>query len=162
MISQALHRFILEDRFIILPDYSLVILNVKEKDQGTYFCNLLPYNMTMKAKLVVLPPLEAHIFQGERDITDRSITYSENSQFEIECRAIGRKSNKIEFKWSADGVRLTSSERVKIDGGKLIFKKASYDDVRVYQCLADDGVDGASQASVSINIRCKWQFKKCL
>lgn len=109
----------------------------------------------MKAKLVVHPQLEARIYNGGRDSTDRSITYEENSEFEVECRATGRVSDKLEYKWSADGNRIKSNEHLKIDGGKLIFKKASYDDVRVYQCLADDGFEKAATATISINIRCK-------
>lgn len=155
MISQALHRVTTDDRFIVQNGtYSLVIANVTLDDQGEYMCNILPANITMKAKLVVLPPLEARIYHGGRDSTDRSITYAENAEFEVECKASGRVSDRIAYKWSANGDQLKSSEHLKIDGGKLLFKKASYDDVRVYSCLADDGVD-AAQATISINIRCK-------
>lgn len=154
MLSLAKHPTATDKRINITSDYSLEIKNVTLDDQGEYFCNILPVNMTMKAKLIVMPPLAAHIYHGTRDSTDRSITYEENSQFEVECKATGRVSDKIEYKWSADGNRLKSSEHLKIDGGKLIFKKASYDDVRVYQCLADDGTD-AAQATISINIRCE-------
>lgn len=156
LIYQQNARVSTDDRFILLPDHSLVILNVKDEDQGTYHCNVHPGNITMKAKLVVLSPLQAHIYEGGREVTDRSITYNENTRIEVECKASGSKTNKIDFKWSADGNRLTSNEHLKINGGKLVIEKASYDDVRVYQCLADDGVDGVAHATVTINIQCKY------
>lgn len=109
----------------------------------------------MTAKLVVLSPLQAHIYEGGREITDRSITYNENNRIEVECKASGSKTNKIDFKWSADGSRLTSNDHIEIHAGKLIIEKASHDDVRIYQCLADDGDDGVAHATVSINIQCE-------
>lgn len=112
----------------------------------------------MTAKLVVLSPLQAHIYEGGREITDRSITYNEHNRIEVECKASGSKSNKIDFKWSADGNRLTSNDHIKINGGKLIIEKASYDDVRVYQCLADDGDNGVAHGTVSINIQCELEI----
>lgn len=153
LIYQQTSRVTTDDRFILLPDHSLVILNVKEQDQGSYFCNVLPENITMTAKLVVLSPLQAHIYEGGREITDRSITYNQHNRIEVECKASGSKTNKIDFKWSADGNRLTSNDRIKINGGKLIIEKASYDDIRVYQCLADDGDNGVAHGTVTINIQ---------
>lgn len=160
MIYQANHRLILDDRFILEQDHSLAILNTKEQDQGIYHCNVLPTDTTMKAKLVVLLPLQAHIFDenGAREITDRSFTYNENDKIEVECKATGSKTNNIDFKWSADGNRLTSDDNLKINGGKLTIEKATYDNVRVYQCLADDGIDGVSHATFTVNIRCKFVF----
>lgn len=156
MIYQQANRFTGDDRFILLPDHSLAILNVQEKDQGSYYCNILPGNNTMAAKLVVLSPLQAHIYLNGREITDRSITYNQNERIEVECKANGSKTNKIDFKWSADGNRLTSNDHIKIDGGKLIIEKATHDDIRTYQCLADDGDDGAAHGTVTINIQCEW------
>lgn len=155
LIYQHSSRIITDDRFILLPDHSLVILNVQEQDQGVYHCNVHPGDITMKAKLVVLSPLHAHIYEGQRLVTDRSITYQENDRIEVQCKAIGSKTNKVDFKWSADGNRLTPNDQVKINGGQLIIEKASHNDARVYQCLADDGDDGVAHATVSINIKCK-------
>lgn len=109
----------------------------------------------MKAQLVVLSHLQAHIMQGERDITDRSITYRQNSRIEVECKATGARSKNVNFKWSANGVRLSSDDNIKIDGGRLIINSANRDHVRDYQCLADNGADGVGHASVKINIQCE-------
>lgn len=156
-IFQAALRFIPDDRFISEPDHSLVILNTKVQDQGSYHCNVLPENITMKANLEVLPPLQAHIYDenGTREITDRSRTYNENDRIAVECKASGSR-NKIDFKWSTDGNRLTSNNNLKLDGGKLTIEKATYDDVRVFQCLADDGIDGVAHATFNVNVRCKY------
>lgn len=157
MLSQANH--LLDPRLILEPNksYSLTISNVTEDDQGVYLCNLLPQAITMHAKLIVLKPLKAHIYRADgRDVSQHSITYRENEPFEVECKAEGRKSNKIEYKWTADDNGLKSNDHLQIDGGKLIFKKPSYDDVGVYQCMADDGIDGVPGITkVTINIKCK-------
>lgn len=156
MIFQSYHRLNTDDRFVLV-DHSLLIKNVTEQDQGIYHCNVLPANITMKAKLVLYTPLEARIYdQNGREISGRSITYDENNRIEVECRALGGKRNKIDFKWSADGNRLVSNDNLKINGGKLIIERAQYDHVRDYQCLADDGIDGVSHATFSVNVRCKW------
>lgn len=154
MIYQSTHRVTTDDRFILLPDRSLSIYNVKEEDKGLFNCQVLPERITMHAKLVVLSPLQAHIYEGGREVTDRSITYRENERIEVQCKASGGAKN-IDFKWSADGNRLTSDGNIQIDGGKLIINKANRDAVRVYQCLADDGADGTAHATVSINILCE-------
>lgn len=129
--------------------------NVQEKDQGDYYCNVHPANITMKAKLVVLTPYQAHIYEGDREVTDRSITYRENERVEVNCKVSGNRSNKIDFKWSADGIGLTSDDNLLVDGGKLVINKANRDYIRVYQCLADAGKDGVAHAAVTINIQCE-------
>lgn len=144
-----------DDRFIVNEnDHSLTINNVQEEDQAIYMCNVLPSNINMTAKLAVLSHLEAHIIESGRDVTGRSITYRQNDRIQVECKVTGARSNNIDFKWSAGGVRLTSDDNLKIDGGILTITKANHDHVRVYQCLADNGADGPSHASVTINIQC--------
>lgn len=155
MIYQQNYRVTPDDRFTIQNDHSLTINNVNANDEDVYLCNVLPNKITMKAKLVVLSHLQAFIVQGDRDITGRSITYRQNDRIEVECKASGARANAVNFKWSAGGVRLISDESIKIDGGRLIIDKATRDHVRVYQCLADNGSDGAIHASVTINIQCK-------
>lgn len=145
-----------DDRYVVSErDHSLTINNVKESDQDVYLCNVVPNNITMKAKLVVLSNLEAHIYESNRDVTGRSITYRQNETIQVECKVTGARSNNVDFKWSAGGNRLVSDDNLKIDGGKLTISKANHDHVRVYQCLADSGSDGISHASVTINIKCE-------
>lgn len=151
------NRVITDDRFIVSEkDHSLTINNVKDSDQDTYVCNILPNNLNMKAKLVVLSNLEAHIIESGRDVTGRSITYRQNDRIQIECKVTGARSNNIDFKWSAGGNRITSDDNLKIEGGLLTIEKANRDHVRLYQCLADNGADGAGHATVSINIQCEF------
>lgn len=155
MIYQNTYRITPDDRFQIQTDHSLTINNVNDNDQDVYVCFVLPYNITTRAKLQVLSNLQAYILQGDRDITGRSITYRENERIEVECKATGARIDNVDFKWSAGGVRINSDENIKIDGGKLIINKATHEHVRIYQCLADNGSDGAGHATVTINIQCK-------
>lgn len=161
LLFQNNFRVIIDTRFVILADHSLTISNVSESDEEVYYCEVLPSQITMKANLVVLSHLQAQIYQGGRDLTDRSITYRENDRIEVECKATGARANKVDFKWSADGVRLVSNEHIKIDNGHLVIEKANRDHIRVYQCLADNGEDGTGHASVTINIQCNciWHRK---
>lgn len=149
-------RAVPDDRYVVSEsDHSLNITNVKESDQDVYLCNVQPNNINMKAKLVVLSNLQAHIYESGREVTDRSITYRQNETIQVECKVTGARSNNVEFKWSAGGYRLVPDDNLKIDGGKLTITRANHDHVRVYQCLADSGNDGTSHASVTINIKCE-------
>lgn len=159
-IYQNNFRITKDARFIIQKDHSLTIENVQESDEDVYLCNVLPSEITMRVTLVVLSQLQAHIMQGDREITDRSITYHQNAQIEVECKASGARSNDVEYIWSANGNRLKSDDTMKIDGGRLIIEKANRDHVRVYQCLADNKADETGHASVSINIQCAYLFFK--
>lgn len=118
-------------------------------------CNVLPNNITMKAKLKVLGVLTAHINHDGRDVSDRSITFKQGDHIAVDCKASGMHADKVDYKWSANGVRLTSDDNIKIDGGRLIIDHATRDHVRIYQCLADNGSDGTGHASVTINIQCE-------
>lgn len=159
LLSQNNFRVTKDDRFIIeQSDHSLTIANVQENDEDVYLCTVLPTNITMQAKLVVFSQLQAHIMQGGRDITGRSITYRENDRIEVECKASGARSNNVEYIWSANGNRLKSDETMKINGGQLIIEKANREHVRVYQCLADNKADETGHASVTINIQCMFKL----
>ncbi|XP_055315896.1 peroxidasin homolog [Sitodiplosis mosellana] len=148
------NRITPDDRFVYSEsDHSLTINNVNETDQDVYLCYVAPNNITMKAKLVVLSNLEAHIYESNRDVTGRSITYRQNETIQVECKVTGARTNNVDFKWSAGGVRITSDDNLKMNGGVLTINKANHDHVRVYQCLADSGNDGISHASVTINIK---------
>lgn len=161
MIFQDKSRTVEDPRLILEKDHTVVILNVKEKDEGNYYCNAFPGNVTLKVKLVVLQPLEAYIYdRNGYNITHRKITYNESDRIEIECKANDNKRNQVDYKWSADGNRLTSTDNLKIDGGKLTIERASYDDIRVYQCLADDGIDGVAHATFTVNVKCKCDLIK--
>lgn len=152
-------RITKDERFIIeKSDHSLTIANVQENDEDIYQCNVLPTNITMQAKLVVLSQLQAHIIQSGRDTTGRSITFRENDRIEVECKVSGARSNNVEYIWSANGNRLKSDETMKINGGHLIIAKANREHVRVYQCLADNKADETGHASVTINIQCMFKL----
>lgn len=156
MISSVLQRVTTDDRFVVLNgSYSLEIMNVTLEDEGNYLCTLYPRNITMTAKLVVLPKFEAHIYQNGRDANGRSITFPENVPFEVECSATGRVSSKIVYKWNVNGDPLEPNEHLIVDDGKLVFKKPSYKHINEYECLADDGSDSPAQATIKINIDCK-------
>ncbi|XP_055316107.1 titin-like [Sitodiplosis mosellana] len=65
------NRITPDDRFVYSEsDHSLTINNVNETDQDVYLCYVAPNNITMKAKLVVLSNLEAHIYESS-SITHR-------------------------------------------------------------------------------------------
>lgn len=146
-----------DDRYTIESDHSLSIMNVQKKDEDTYQCVVIPNNVTMFAKLIVTKHVQAHIFQGNRELTDRSITYRQNEKIEVECKATGTKTDTVNYTWSADGTVITSDENIKVDGGRLTIPKANHDHIRVYECLADAG-EGAGHATVTINVLCKFDM----
>lgn len=156
---QSQFRATNDDRFILNEnDHSITIAAVKEEDESLYECNVLPDNITMSAKLKVLTVLTAHIYIDDRDVSDRSITFRQGDTITVDCKASGLHAEKVDFKWSSNGNRLTSDDHIKIDGGHLVISNADRDHVRVYQCLADNGADGTGHASVTINIQCKFNY----
>lgn len=162
IIFQNNFRVIPNDRFTLQTDHSLTISNVNASEAGTYRCQVLPSKIVMHAKLVVLMPLQASIYQGDRDITGRSITYRQNERIEFECKASGPEASKVNYKWSSGGERINSDNNIQINGGRLVINNATRDHVRLYQCLADAGNEGTSHASVTLNILCKYQAANSL
>lgn len=157
LIFVGQNRAVQDDRYVIESDHSLSISNVSIADEDTYRCIVIPDNATLNVKLIVKLPVQALIFQGGRELTDRSITYRQNEKIEFECKATSTKSDQVKFIWSADGNVIHSNEHIKVDGGRLTIPKANRGHNRVYQCLADEG-EGTGHASVTINVLCKFNL----
>lgn len=132
----------------------MIISHAKESDSDVYLCNVLPEGIFLSVKLQASRSLSANIFVNEREATDRSTTYNQGDQIEIVCKGIGAQAPNINYIWSSDGNSITSDEDITVDAGRLIIKNANKNHVRLYQCLADDGLTTA-HASVKINIKCE-------
>lgn len=135
-------------------DHSLIIKNVQPDDEDEYKCEIFPEKLSMIAKLEVLTSPSAHIYSVDgRELSDRSITYRQGELIDVVCKGLGRPKSSI--KWFTGGSRIDSNEKIQIEDGHLIIKSADRDNVRTYQCLADNGSEGGvPHASVSINIQC--------
>lgn len=154
MLYQNGFRVSKDDRFVLNFDQSLTIRNVSEHDLDTYKCNIFPESIYISYELRS-SDLKATILIGDRDVNDRSMTFRQGERIELLCKASGPSaSNKINYIWSSDGARLASNDQFEIDGGRLVIESADKNHNRVYQCLADDGNNGAVHASVTINIQC--------
>lgn len=159
LLAQSAFRITTDDRFIVNKDHSLTITNVRESDEDTYLCNILPSNITMKAKLQILTQLMAQIYVSGREATDRSMTFRQGESIDVECKAAGQHATNVNYIWSSNGNRIITNDQFTVDGGRLIIKKADRDHVRIYQCLADNGSDETGHASVTLNIQCKFLKK---
>lgn len=128
-------------------------------DDDVYTCQIMPENISMKAKLVVIPKLHAQIVVGDRDVSERAITYPENQSIQVECKVTGDQSNNVHFKWSLNGTRVQTDDNLKINDGILTINKANRHHIGMYQCLADNGTGDPSHASINIKVRCNDYMK---
>lgn len=150
-----------QSKFVLSPDsrvsvddnYSLRINSVQETDASQYYCRILPNNITMKVNLQVESKPIAIILDKEgRNISGRQMTYHQGDRIEIECRGLGNPPPQI--KWFSKGERVVSGmHNVHINNGHLIIDHADHDHVKLYQCLADNGVT-VGHATFSINVQC--------
>lgn len=155
-ITQEKHIIANDARVSVDANYSLKINNVRESDASEYFCNILPHNISMKADLEVPSAPTAKIFDKEnRDISNRQMTYHQGQRIEIECRGYGSPTPQI--KWFTKGERVHSGvNNVHVNNGHLIIDNADHDHVKVYQCLADNGV-GVGHTSFTVNVHCAYR-----
>lgn len=163
LLYQDKNRVTPDDRYVWSQDKSLTINSLNKNDFDLYNCSIIPDNIFILINLrESTNGLRATILSGDRDVNGRSITYRQNERIELECKATGSDASKpITYIWSSGGNRLKSGEDLRIDGGRLVIEKAGKSHNRVYQCLADDGTDGAVHASVTINIQCKCGILGC-
>lgn len=155
MLYQSGYRVSKDDRFVLNGDQSLTITNINEDDLDKYKCNIYTPESVFITYDVRTSDLKATILIGDRDVNDRSMTFKQGERIELLCKANGPSaSNAINYIWSSDGARLTSNDQFEIDGGRLVIESANKNHNRVYQCLADDGNDGAVHASVTIKMQC--------
>lgn len=150
--SSVLH----DHRFSLTEDHSVIISHPKESDAGVYLCQVLPEKITLSIKLLPSRIMYANIFVNDHEATDRSTTFTEGAQIEIECKASGTQVPNVKYIWSSDGNYITSNEDITVDGGRLIIKKANKNHVRQYHCLAEDG-SATAKANTKINIKCMYK-----
>lgn len=147
-------------------DHSLIITDIKPDDQANYSCRVLPNEISLVAKLIVIQDnggamekASAHIYASDgRDISDRSITFRQGERIEIECKG---RPKMLDIKWFVDGKRVVSDGNVQIDGNKMTIKSANRDHDRLYQCLAD-GSNDVGSTGIKINIQCKHSIRFCI
>lgn len=151
LIFQNKIRMNSDDRLSVDSNNSLKIARVQSNDQSHYKCNVLPNNITMVANLQVQTRPTASIYSSDgRDITGRSITFHQGDQIEVECKGAGRPEPKI--KWFSGGERVAQSHGLHISDGTLLIDHADHQHVRVYQCIADNGI-AVGHASVTFNVQ---------
>lgn len=133
---------------------ALTIKNVREEDASDYYCQVVPSEQQLTAYLQVLPVTSARIYDGlNRDMTGRSITYSEGDPIDFYCRG---EPKSAQFKWFVGRERAQSNDNLEVKGGNLTIKRATRNDALLYQCLLDGSSDRSTgHASVTVNIRCK-------
>lgn len=152
-IVMAQNVLLNKERTFIDANHSLKLVNVQPAYQGTYECRVLPNNTTLKVNLVIKTKPIATIYDmGNKDISGRSMTYSQGNSVEIICKGVGQPKPTI--KWFANGERVGGSHGIHVSDGTLIIKHADHQHVRLYQCLADNEM-GVGHATININVKCK-------
>lgn len=136
-------------------DYSLKIKSVQESDASQYYCKVLPNEISMKVNLEVgTKPIAIILDKEGRNISGRQMTYHQGDRIEIECRGVGNPTPQI--KWFSKGERVVSgTNNVHVNNGFLIIDHADHDHVKLYQCLADNGVT-VGHATFTINVQCRF------
>lgn len=153
ILTQSRVKVSVDDRVSVDENNSLTITNIHPSDQNPYSCTVFPNNIKMIANLFVQTKPTATIYNSDgRDISDTSITFHQGNQIRVECRGAGRPEPTI--KWFSNGERVTGPG-IEIVDGVMIIGHADHQHVRLYQCLADNGVE-AGHATVSINVQCKF------
>lgn len=153
---------ITQSKFVISTDlrmsvdensYSLKIKNVQETDASQYYCKVLPNGISMKVNLDIESKPTAIIFDKEgRNLSGRQMTYHQGDRIEIECK--DAKNPNSQIKWFSKGERVVSGmDNVHINNGILIIDHADHEHVKLYQCLADNGVS-VGHATFTINVQC--------
>lgn len=153
---------ITQSKFVISTDarmsvdensYSLKINNIQETDASQYYCKVLPNEISMKVNLDIESKPTAIILDKEgRNLSGRQMTYHQGDRIEIECK--DAKSPNSQIKWFSKGERVVSGmDNVHINNGILIIDHADHEHVKLYQCLADNGV-AVGHATFTINVQC--------
>lgn len=154
-----------QERVVILPDprisidgnYSLKINNVQESDASQYYCKVLPENLKLSMKVnleIISSPTATILDKDGRNLSGRQVTYHQGDRIEVECKGFGNPTPQI--KWFTKGERIASgSDNVHVNNGYLIIDHADHDHVKLYQCLADNGI-AVGHATFTINVQCRF------
>lgn len=153
LITQSKFIISSDPRISIDEKYSLHINNVQESDASQFYCKILPDAIEVKVVLEIeIKPTAVILDKEGRNISGRQMTYHQGDRIEIECRSPSHPNSKI--KWFSKGERVVSgSDNVHVNNGILIIDSADHEHVKLYQCLADNGVS-VGHATFSINVQC--------
>lgn len=149
----AQDKQILEKRFEVDSNFSLVIPNVMGSDEGEYTCKILPADLLSSAKLNVEQPPTVKITDGNRDIMDRTMTFREGEKIRLICDAHGFP--RPSMTWDTRHHRLHDLAGVIVNKGELIIESAEPQHSGIYDCKAENEKHQASNGSVHIIIECK-------
>lgn len=152
LLFQAKIRVPNDERLSVDDKHSLHIAHVQPTDDSQYYCEILPNEIRLKVNLEVHTAPVAYIYQNGRDISGRSITFHQGDPIELECKGTGRPESTI--KWFSNGERLGGSQGIHVNGGIMAIDRADHQHVRMYQCLADNGI-AVGHTTVNINVKCK-------
>ncbi|XP_063438172.1 protogenin-like [Mytilus trossulus] len=127
----------------VLQGTNLKLLELEEKDTGSYICEVSSQNgplITAKANLVVTtPPVIIEKPKNQKFPRSRVIIFT--------CDAEGSPKPKIT--WYKDGQRTLISNthgryKIKDEGRQLVIEQTVVEDSGYYQCIAENSVDFVS------------------
>lgn len=149
---------VLDPKYDVDADFSLVIRKASMSDDGDYTCKILPSQLLSSAKLNVAQPPSVKITDGNRDIMDRTMTYREGEKIRLICDAQGFPRPTTH--WDTKHHRLHDLAGVIVNKGELMIESAEPQHSGIYECRAENQNNQAANASVHIVIECKWKKKK--
>lgn len=149
----AQERMVLERRYEVDSDFSLIIPNVMGSDEGDYTCKVLPSDLLSSCKLNVAQPPTVKITDGSRDVMDRTMTYREGEKIRLICDAHGFPRPTIQ--WDTKHHRLNDLAGVIVNKGDLIIENAEPQHSGIYECKAENENNQSTNASVHVVIECK-------
>lgn len=144
---------VVEKKYEVNSDFSLIIPKVIGADEGDYTCKILPSELLSSAKLNVAQPPTVKITDGNRDIMDRTMTYREGEKIRLFCDAHGFPRPSID--WDTKHHRLHDLAGVIVNKGELIIESAEPQHSGIYECRAENENGQASNGSVHVVIECK-------
>lgn len=136
-------------------EWSLKIKNVDLKDEDSYQCKIVPGNLSLFAKLLIVKTPVIRIIEGDRDVTNQQLSFHEGEKIRLDCQTTDNPQPK--YIWSLNGTRLDKQHGVVVDKGVLIIENAQSHHSDIFQCLAENNQGLLTHKIVSIHVDCKWR-----
>lgn len=153
IVTQDRTYIIKDKRYELTSNWSLIIKDVKVSDEGVYTCNVVPNNLNLKAKLIVIRPPTIQIIEEGRDVTDQQLSFRQGEKIRLDCQSGDNPQPK--FIWSLNGARLEKQNGVVVDRGTLVIESAQAHHSDVFQCLAENSHQLLTHKTVTIHVDCE-------
>lgn len=140
-------------RYDLASDWSLTIVFVEESDEDYYSCRIVPNNLELKAKLLVVKAPTIRIIEENRDVTGQQLSFRQGDKIRLDCMSTDNPQPK--FIWSLNGDRLDKQHGVVVEKGVLVIESATSHHSDIFQCLAENGQGLLTHKTVSIHVDCK-------